>query len=198
MLTNVKPRHLHLVVHFYHNESHIESALQCQKKAPAFRINCKKLWGIHYRERETGEWNPYQMHGSSCTLISSLVTPLSKLETYNFVPFSNPGKPAALRLSSNKSRCQGKLVGLRKDWRSIPNINICCGEQLSALPYIKANHSSRIYQISWYEEWNHNGLISKRRRIQILRAIELQVRIVDGVEDKSTAYELVLCYRWEL
>jgi hypothetical protein len=48
--------------------------------------------------------------------MSSLVTPLSKLETYNFVSTSTPCIPAALRLSSNKSFCHGKALVLRIDW----------------------------------------------------------------------------------
>jgi hypothetical protein len=48
--------------------------------------------------------------------MSSLVTPLSKLETYNFVSTSTPCIPAALRLSSNKSLCHGKALVLRIDW----------------------------------------------------------------------------------
>ncbi|GKD02691.1 hypothetical protein Tco_1177665 [Tanacetum coccineum] len=41
------------------------------------------------------------------------------LEMFNFAPLSTPGKPATFRLSSNKSRCQGRLFGLRKDWSKL-------------------------------------------------------------------------------
>lgn len=49
------------------------------------------------------------------TLISSLDTPTSKLEIYNFVPASNPDNPAALRLSSKRPFCHGKFLVLRND-----------------------------------------------------------------------------------
>ncbi|MFS8009767.1 hypothetical protein Hanom_Chr14g01289251 [Helianthus anomalus] len=41
---------------------------------------------------------------------------MSKLETFNFASLSNPGTPAAVKLSSSKLRCQGEIFGLRKDW----------------------------------------------------------------------------------
>lgn len=68
--------------------------------------------------------------------MSSLVTPWSKLETYNFVPTSTPCIPAALRLSSNRSCCQGKRLVLRMDWQ----------EQIEHIPVAK-NTCKKIFTI---------------------------------------------------
>lgn len=106
------PSNLHLGVHFCQSEWHSESTLQSRKTAPVSQVLFSKF------PKQT-IWRYMKCKCYSCkinTLISSLETPPSKLEIYNFVPASIPDNPAALRLSSNKPFCHGKFLGLRKDW----------------------------------------------------------------------------------
>lgn len=109
----LKAQYLHWDVHFYHSELQSASTLQSQRKVPELQIKFQE----NFKRDWLGTLIKIEEYDMICTLISSLVTPRSKLETYNFVPTSTPCIPAAFRLSSNKSCCHGKRLVLRIDWR---------------------------------------------------------------------------------
>lgn len=110
-VTSTKHKYLHFGDHFCHNELHIFSGPQSRQRVPELHIKLR----VNFKKNPLQKALKMKTYGLNHTLISSLVTPESKLETYNFVPISIPGIPAALRLSSNKSCCHGKFLVLRTD-----------------------------------------------------------------------------------